>query len=141
MANNNKLKAYVRYDGTGRVLPGGPILQRFKPKVGNWVEIDANQCCNFDPTIITDTIPGAFPLSYVAIRMFCDGVSVRSEYGPSTEVNNMTELIELLNSDENTSSFGTYTAIDSTTVQLSVPLSVKNDICPNGVLTFNIFED
>jgi hypothetical protein len=45
MAKNNKLKAYVRYDGTGRVLPGGPILQRFKPKVGNWEEIDANQCC------------------------------------------------------------------------------------------------
>ena len=46
MATNNKLKAYVRYDGTGRVIAGGPILQRFKPKVGNWVEINANECCN-----------------------------------------------------------------------------------------------
>jgi hypothetical protein len=46
MVNNNKLKAYVRFDGSGRVLPGGPILQRFKPKVGNWLEIDANECCN-----------------------------------------------------------------------------------------------
>jgi hypothetical protein len=49
MANNNKLKAYVRYDGSGRVLPGGPILQRFKPKVGDWVEIDATLCCNEAP--------------------------------------------------------------------------------------------
>lgn len=45
--NNNKLKAYVRYDGSGRVLPGGPILQRSKPKVGDWQEIDANECCNY----------------------------------------------------------------------------------------------
>ena len=46
MATNNKLKAYVRYDGTGRVIAGSLILQRFKPKVGNWKEIDANECCN-----------------------------------------------------------------------------------------------
>jgi hypothetical protein len=54
MANsNNKLKAYVRYDGTGRVIAGSLILQRFKPKVGNWQEIDANECCN--PTTTTTT--------------------------------------------------------------------------------------
>ncbi len=55
MANsNNKLKAYVRYDGNGRVIPGSLILQRFKPKVGNWQEIDANECCN-DLTTTTTT--------------------------------------------------------------------------------------
>jgi len=52
MANQSKLKAYVRYDGTGRVIAGGPILQRFKPKVGNWVEIDASECCNYVPTTL-----------------------------------------------------------------------------------------
>jgi len=51
MANsNNRLKAYVRYDGTGRVIAGSLILQRFKPQVGNWVEIDANECCNYTTT-------------------------------------------------------------------------------------------
>lgn len=49
MATNNKLKAYVRYDGTGRVIAGSLILQRFKPKVGNWKEIEANECCNPSP--------------------------------------------------------------------------------------------
>jgi hypothetical protein len=54
MANsNNRLKAYVRYDGTGRVIAGSLILQRFKPKVGNWQEIDANECCNYVPTTTT----------------------------------------------------------------------------------------
>lgn len=47
MANsNNRLKAYVRYDGTGRVIAGSLILQRFKPKVGNWKEIGSKQCCD-----------------------------------------------------------------------------------------------
>jgi hypothetical protein len=58
MANQNKLKAYVRYDGTGRVIAGGPILQRFKPAVGNWVEINANECCNEIPTTTTTTTQG-----------------------------------------------------------------------------------
>jgi len=53
MATNNKLKAYVRFDGTGRVIAGSLILQRNKPKVGNWKEIDANECCI--PTTTTTT--------------------------------------------------------------------------------------
>lgn len=44
--NNKRLKAYVRYDGTGRVVPSSLILARFKPKVGNYKEIDAYECCN-----------------------------------------------------------------------------------------------
>ena len=55
MATNNKLKAYVRFDGTGRVIAGSLILQRFKPKVGNWQEIDAYECCNYIPTTTTTT--------------------------------------------------------------------------------------
>ncbi len=55
MATNNKLKAYVRFDGTGRVIAGSLILQRFKPKVGNWQEIDANECCNYTTTTTSST--------------------------------------------------------------------------------------
>lgn len=54
MATNNKLKAYVRFDGTGRVIAGSLILQRFKPKVGNWKEIPADECCT---TTTTTTVP------------------------------------------------------------------------------------
>jgi hypothetical protein len=50
MASNKKdLKAYVRYDGTGRLISGSLILQRFNPKVGNWKRIQAYECC--DPFI------------------------------------------------------------------------------------------
>lgn len=39
------LKAFIRYDRSGRVIPGSNILSRVKPKVGNWVEIPASECC------------------------------------------------------------------------------------------------
>jgi len=50
--NNNKLKAFVRFDGSGRVISSSLIVQAFKPKVGNWKEISAKECCNgaFDVT-------------------------------------------------------------------------------------------
>lgn len=49
MGNNRRLKAFVRYDGSGRVIPGGPVLRATKPKVGNWKEINAYKCCNEAP--------------------------------------------------------------------------------------------
>jgi hypothetical protein len=54
--NNNKLKAFVRFDGSGRIIPSSLIVQAFKPKVGNWKEIDAKECCNYvAPTTTTST--------------------------------------------------------------------------------------
>jgi len=66
MATNNKLKAYVRFDGTGRVIAGSLILQRFKPKVGNWQEIDANECCNPTTTTTTTAAPTTTSTTTVA---------------------------------------------------------------------------
>lgn len=45
MAVNNNLKAWVRYDVSGRIVPGTLITQPFKPKMGNWKEIPMKQCC------------------------------------------------------------------------------------------------
>lgn len=58
MSNKRINKAYVRYDGTGRVIPGSLILNRFKPAVGNWKETPAYLCCNpsLDPNCIYFTI-------------------------------------------------------------------------------------
>ena len=50
---NRPLKAYVRFDGTGRIVPSSLILRRKKPKVGKWVEIPAYECCNYTTTTST----------------------------------------------------------------------------------------
>ncbi len=58
MATNKRdLKAYVQYDGSGRIIPGSVVLRRQKPKVGNWVEMRAYQCCDpeYDQTTTTTT--------------------------------------------------------------------------------------
>ena len=51
------LKAYVRFDGTGRIVPSSLILRRKKPKVGKWVEIPAYECCNPTTTSTTTARP------------------------------------------------------------------------------------
>jgi len=49
--NQRPLHAYVRFDGSGRVVAGSLILRRKMPKVGKWEEIPAYECCN--PTTST----------------------------------------------------------------------------------------
>lgn len=46
--NKRDLKAYSRFDGTGRIVPGSTVLRRNKPKNGNWKEVQAYECCNSD---------------------------------------------------------------------------------------------
>lgn len=50
---DRKLKAYVRFDGQGRVVAGSMILRRKMPKVGKWMEVPTYECCN--PTTTTTT--------------------------------------------------------------------------------------
>ena len=47
MASNRKtLRAWVRYDGSGRIVPSSVILQKNPPKVGNWKPIPTYECCD-----------------------------------------------------------------------------------------------
>jgi len=51
------LKAFVRFDGTGRIVPSSLILRRKIPKVGKWMEISAYECCNPTTTTTTTVAP------------------------------------------------------------------------------------
>lgn len=55
MSNKRDLKAFVRFDGSGRIVAGSLILRKNKPKVGKWHEIQAYECCNYVPTTTTST--------------------------------------------------------------------------------------
>ena len=55
MANQRNLKAFVRFDGSGRVVAGSLVLRKQKPKVGKWQEITAYECCNDITTTTTST--------------------------------------------------------------------------------------
>ena len=68
-SNKRDLKAYVRYDGSGRVVAGSLILRRSKPKVGKWTEIQGYKCCNIDQTPVLVEIDGSFPFTYSSIEV------------------------------------------------------------------------
>lgn len=55
MATDRKLRAFVRYDGSGRVIPGSLVLRKRKPKVGRWQEITTYECCDEVTTTTTTT--------------------------------------------------------------------------------------
>ncbi len=80
MANQNKLKAWVRYDGTNTVVTAGPIFRASKPKVGNWRQINADLCCNGStPTTTSTTTQGGGSTMYSIIdssslEFVCAGV-------------------------------------------------------------------
>ena len=82
------LKAFVRFDGSGRIVPSSLILRRKKPKVGKWVEIPAYECC--EPTTTTqipciqyEVIVGEETVTLTYNN--CDGSSAEIEIvGPDT---------------------------------------------------------
>lgn len=45
-----KLKAWIRFDVNKNVVPGSLILRESKPKVGTWLEVGYNLCCDYNPT-------------------------------------------------------------------------------------------
>lgn len=66
MSNKRPLKAYVRFDGSGRIVAGSLILRRNKPKVGKWQEIPAYECCNPTTTTTTTAVPTTTTTTTVA---------------------------------------------------------------------------
>ena len=53
----------------------------------------------------------------------------------------MTALIELLNNNECTRRYGTFSALDETTVQLVTSSSFEQSFCSDGILSFEILQD
>ena len=64
MGNLRDLKAFVRYDGSGRVVAGSLIFRKKKPTVGNFQQIQSYQCCNYDQSPVVVNVQTSFPFSY-----------------------------------------------------------------------------
>lgn len=46
---------YARYDGNNKLIPGSNIWAKKAPSAGNWVEVQAYECCNPTTTTTTST--------------------------------------------------------------------------------------
>jgi hypothetical protein len=132
MTNKRDLKAFVRYDGSGRVVAGSLILRRKKPKVGKWNEVQGYECCN-DVTI-TFTV-GSATITNVALSLFCNGTLIGSKL--QTHVNTTTTAGIKTALNNAFSVIGTFDNVGSD-FSLVMTGDQKTALCPVGTLTMTI---
>jgi hypothetical protein len=133
--NKRPLKAYVRFDGSGRVVSSSLILRQNKPKVGKWKEIEGYECCN-DVTL-TFT-PESTTIANVTLRLFCNGTEINYLYTPSDSTS-IESLISIL--DETFNVLGTFSNPSGDIIQLVMSGAQKTALCPTGTLTFDVVAD
>lgn len=139
MTNKRDLKAYVRYDGSGRVIAGSLVLRRAKPKVGNWKEVQGYECCNA-PTLNSGEL-NSFPWEPAAFVVYCDASNQYIYVNTNIDVTNITELVAALNATG--SSIGVFSvAPDGVTINLtlSVETAATFKDCLND-LFFETFQN
>ena len=133
--NKRDLKAYSRFDGTGRIVPGSTVLRRQKPKVGNWKEVPAYECCN--DVILTFDMPDV-SINDVTLRLFCNGTQINYLYTPRDSAN-VTDVINILNQTFNV--LGVFSNPSAQIIQLVMSGAQKTALCPVGTLTFDVVAD
>jgi hypothetical protein len=135
MSNKRDLKAFVRYDGSGRVVAGSLILRRQKPKVGKWSEVQGYECCNDVTLTYTVTDPA---ITDVTVRLFCNGTIIHNLFTPSDSTT-IASLIIILNQTFNV--LGTFSNPSGNIIQLVMSGDQKTALCPVGTLTFDVVPD
>jgi len=96
MATNKRdLKAYSRFDGTGRIVPGSTVLRRNIPKVGNWKEVPAYECCNQDQVTIQVNIQSEFPFNYPDFVLESDDMSPYIYFFNAADNTTVNDVVEL----------------------------------------------
>jgi hypothetical protein len=131
MSNQRNLKAFVRYDGSGRVVAGSLILRKNKPKVGNWQQIQGYECCN--GATLTTTV--ATTITNFQIRLFCGG-SLTETLISGQNSSSVADLVTKLNAAY--SLLGVFSTTGGTNLTLVMTGSQVQAICPNSAPTFTV---
>jgi hypothetical protein len=133
--NKRDLKAYSRFDGTGRIVPGSTVLRRNKPRVGKWIEMQTYECCNDVTLLYTVSSP---TITDVSVRLFCNGTEINYLYTASDSTT-IASLINILNNTFNV--LGVFTNPSGNIIQLVMSGAQKAALCPVGTLTFTVIAD
>ena len=133
-----KKRAFVRYSKQGKVVPGSLILTSgsFPSGPSTWKEVPADLCC--DNPIQLFFAPFTVTNSAISIRFKCNGEIVGTYYSAFTS-GSKAEMITALNN-----AFGIVGIFEDTStkdISLTMTETQKNELCPNGTLSFEIFQD
>jgi hypothetical protein len=124
MSNKRDLKAFVRFDGSGRIVAGSLILRKNKPKVGKWHEIQAYECCNYIPTTTTTTT--ATPTTTTTTSSTSSTTSTTTTVAPTTTTTTTAFVGTYYNADLG------FQAACNQAGSYSLPLIVDPEACTNG---------
>jgi len=131
---DKNLKAYARYDGSGRAVPGSLVLRKKKPS-GNFKEIKTYECCT-DVTVTYDTGNPAISLIDLVI-LNPDGTTKYTGYTNQTSTDDASLQSILQGAFP---MLGTWT-VSSGVVSWTVPYEVYKYLSPRGSLSFRVEAD
>jgi len=133
MSTNKKdLKAFVRYDGSERIVSGSLILRKKKPKVGKWKEIANSQCC----TDVTLTTTVAATITAFVVKIYCSGTLV-STLASSQNSASVADLVVRLNATYPL--LGVFSTTGGTNLTLAMSYEQKQALCSESkAITFTV---
>jgi hypothetical protein len=130
-------RAFVRYSKNGKIVPGSLIVTAgsFPQGSSTWNEVPADLCCD-NPITITYEVDDA-AIALVSIRIICNGVIVNTAFSSATSTDDAS-LESILNN-----AFGLIGSfsVTGTVVTLTMTATQRNELCPSGTLSFEIFAD
>ena len=104
------------------------------------IEIQILQDTNTTPIVISGTTT-SFPFTNVSIEFYCGDMFIQAFYtSGGTIVNDIPEVVNILNTDTNTSFLGTFSD-DGGNIILTMATNLETQFCANGTLTFYVFND
>ena len=104
------------------------------------VEIQILQDTNTTPIVISGTTT-SFPFTNVSVDFYCGDMFIQAFYtSGGTVVNDIPEVVNILNTDTNTSFLGTFSD-DGGNIILTMVTNLETQFCANGTLTFYVFND
>ena len=138
-----KKRAFVRYSKQGKVVPGSLILTSGSHPSGpsTWKEVPADLCCD-NPIEVLSNALGDVAITNVSVRIKCSGTTLYTLYSSQNSVDE-TSLISALSNvlgPLGTLSVTTNQANDYIVV-LTMTETQKNELCPNGILSLEVFSD
>ena len=104
------------------------------------IEIQILQDTNTTPIVISGTTT-SFPFTNVSIEFYCGDMFIQAFYtSGGTIVNDIPEVVNILNTDTNTSFLGTFSD-DGGNIILTMATNLETQFCANSTLTFYVFND
>jgi len=105
------------------------------------VEIKIKRDANTTPIVVSGTVESSYSFNNVSVELKCNGSFIQDFIGDGTTVNNITELIAQLNTNEVTAFLGTYSDAGDGGVLLSIATNKANQFCSTGTLSFEVYSD